>query len=65
MFRTFGFFSPKDVQIVRLFHLLALSVPDEGYSRNASYAITVLVIDILGQVNHLGHLQTIDRPRLS
>jgi hypothetical protein len=32
LFRFFGFLAPKDVRIIRLSNILALSVSDEGYS---------------------------------
>ena len=32
LFRPFGFRSPKDFKIISLSNILALSVPDEGYS---------------------------------
>jgi hypothetical protein len=34
-FRHFGFLAPKDFQIIWLSNILALSVPDECYSRSA------------------------------
>jgi hypothetical protein len=34
MFRSFNFLAPKYFKIVWLSNILALSVPDEGYSRN-------------------------------
>jgi hypothetical protein len=34
------FLAPKDFKIIWLSNILALSVPDEGYSRNVFIAIT-------------------------
>jgi len=40
----FGFLAPKDCKIIWLSSLLALSVHDESYSRNASCAINVISV---------------------
>jgi len=32
--RSFGFLAPKDFKIIWLSNILALSVPDEGFSKN-------------------------------
>jgi hypothetical protein len=34
LFRVFGFLAHKDFKIIWLSNILALIVPDEGYSRN-------------------------------
>ena len=39
---TFGFLSPKDFKIIWLSNVLALSVPDDCYSRKASNALTLI-----------------------
>jgi hypothetical protein len=33
---------PKTIELFRLFYLLINSVPDKGYSRNASYLMKVI-----------------------
>jgi hypothetical protein len=42
LFRLFGFLAPKDVRIIRLSNILALSVSDEGYFRNALGALNLI-----------------------
>jgi hypothetical protein len=34
--------APKDIKIIWLSNIFALSVPDEGYSRNASWALNLI-----------------------
>jgi len=34
--------APKDFKIILLSNILALSVPDEGYSRNVSCALNLI-----------------------
>ena len=41
LFRPFGFLSPKDFTIIWLSNILALSVPDKGYFKNASCALNL------------------------
>jgi len=42
LFRSFGFLAPKDLKIIWFSNILALSVPDEGYSRNAWCALNLI-----------------------
>ena len=42
LFRAFSFLAFKDFEIIWLSNILALNIPDEGYSRNASYALNLI-----------------------
>jgi hypothetical protein len=42
LFKRWGFLALRDFKIIWLSNILALSVPDEGYSRNAPYALNLI-----------------------
>ena len=42
LFRPFGFSAPTDFKIIWLSNILALGVPDEGYSRNVPCALNLI-----------------------
>ena len=44
LFRPFGFLAPKGFKIIWLSNILDLSVPDEGYCRNASCALHLIAM---------------------
>jgi hypothetical protein len=47
LFRPFGVLPPKDFKIICLSNILALSVPYEGYIRNAMCALNLIYIFIM------------------
>ena len=52
-FRCHGFYAPKYFKIIWLSHILALSVTDECYSRNAS--CTLILISTFFFINSIFH----------
>ena len=53
LFRSFGVLAPKNVKIIWISNILALTVPDEGYSRNASCALNLISTFLLLFLNNV------------